>query len=49
MDAEETCSKEELFPECVGCQSKRMGCDFWGSDNILFVDLGIESVDVFTL
>lgn len=28
---------------------KRMGCDFWGSDNILFVDLGIESVDAFTL
>lgn len=27
MDAEETCSKEELFPECVGCQSKRMGSD----------------------
>ena len=28
---------------------KRMGCDFWGSDDILFVDLGIESIDVFTL
>lgn len=27
MDAEETCSKEELFPECVVCQSERMGCD----------------------
>ena len=27
MDAEETCSKEKLFPGYVGCQLKRMGCD----------------------